>query len=169
MKKILNITDFSTNEENEKMMKYYCDKYNFNGFELIKFDLEKDNAPLKKLIRGYHMRFFPMWLDLYQGKYEMLKEKFKENQEIFYWCGGNTREELIEYYKKELETAEKLEAEYVVFHACYVDDEGSLIYEFQYSDKEVLQNVVELVNEVFGEKKYKFKLLLENLWWPGLD
>ena len=35
MRKILNITDFYTNEENEKMMKYYCDKYNFNGFELI--------------------------------------------------------------------------------------------------------------------------------------
>lgn len=168
MKKILNITDFYTNEENEKMMKYYCDNYNFNGFELIKFDLEKDNSPLKKLIRGYHMRFFPMWLDLYLGKYRMLKEKFKENQEIFYWCGGTTREELIDYYKKELETAEKLEAEYVVFHACYVDGEGSLIYEFQYSDEEVLQNVAKLVNEVFGEKKYKFKLLLENLWWPGL-
>ena len=100
MRKILNITDFYTNEENEKMMKYYCDKYNFNGFELIKFNLEKDNAPLKKLIRGYHMRFFPMWLDLYQGKYEMLKEKFKENQEIFYWCGGTTREELISTIKK---------------------------------------------------------------------
>lgn len=168
MKKILNITDFYTNEENEKMMKYYCDKYNFKGFELIKFDLQKDNASLKYLINGYHMRFFPMWLDIYLGKYKMLKEKFKEKQEIFYWCGGNTREELVNYYKKELETAEKLEVEYVVFHACYVDDEGSLIYEFPYSDKEVLQNVVDLVNEVFGEKKYKFKLLLENLWWPGL-
>ena len=96
MKKILNITDFFTNEENEKMMKYYCSNYNFKGFELIKFDLQKDNIPLKNLITGYHMRFFPMWIDLYLEKYEMLKEKFKEKQEIFYWCGGNCREELIE-------------------------------------------------------------------------
>lgn len=168
MKKILNITDFSTNEENKKMMKYYCDNYKFKGFELIKFDLQKDNTFLKPLIKGYHMRFFPMWLDIYLGKYKILKEKFKEKQEIFYWCGGNSREELIDYYKKELETAEKLEVEYVVFHACYVDDEGSLTYEFSYSDKEVLQNVVDLINEIFEDKKYKFKLLLENLWWPGL-
>ena len=168
MKKILNITDFFTNEENEKMMKYYCSNYNFKGFELIKFDLQKDNIPLKNLITGYHMRFFPMWIDLYLEKYEMLKEKFKEKQEIFYWCGGNSREELIEYYKKELRTAEKLGVEYVVFHACYVDDEGSLVYEFQYSDKEVLQNVAAMLNEIFDEKEYGFKLLLENLWWPGL-
>ncbi len=168
MRKILNITDFSTNEENKKMMKYYCDKYNFKGFELIKFDLQKDNTSLNNLIEGYHMRFFPMWLDVYLGKYEILREKFKEKQEIFYWCGGNSREELIDYYKKELETAEKLEVEYVVFHACYVDDEGSLIYEFPYSDRDVLQNVAALLNDIFEDKKYKFKLLLENLWWPGL-
>lgn len=168
MRKILNITDFSTNEKNKKMMKYYCDKYNFNGFELIKFDLQKDNTSLKDLINGYHMRFFPMWLDIYLEKYEILKEKFKEKQEIFYWCGGNSRERLIDYYKKELETAEKLEAEYVVFHACSIDDEGSLIYEFPYSDRDVLQNVVALLNDIFEDKKYRFKLLLENLWWSGL-
>lgn len=34
MRKILNITDFYTNEENEKMMKYYCDKYNLMALSL---------------------------------------------------------------------------------------------------------------------------------------
>ena len=43
-----------------------------------------------------------------------------------------------------------------------------MTYEFKYSDREVLDSVISLINELFDNEKYTFKLLLENLWWPGL-
>ena len=168
MKKLLNISDFPSNDENLKMMEKYQKKYNFDGFEIIKFDLEKDSSRLKDKIIGYHMRFFPMWLDVYLEKYQMAKEKFPDKMDRFYWCGGDTKEEVIAYYKKDLQRAKELGAEYVVFHACYVDDEGSLTYEFPYTDEEVLEGVASLMNDVFKGEEFQFTLLLENLWWAGL-
>ena len=78
MKKLLNISDFPSDNENLKMMEKYQKKYEFDGFEIIKFDLEKDSSRLKDNIIGYHMRFFPMWLDVYLGKSNMIKEKFPD-------------------------------------------------------------------------------------------
>ena len=168
MKKLLNISDFPSDNENLKMMEKYQKKYAFDGFEIIKFDLEKDSSRLKDKIIGYHMRFFPMWLDVYLEKSNMIKEKFPDKMDRFYWCGGDTKEEVITYYKKDLQRAKELGAEYVVFHACYVDDEGSLTYEFPYTDEEVLEGVASLMNDVFKGEDFQFTLLLENLWWAGL-
>ena len=168
MKKLLNISDFPNDDENLRMMEKYQKKYNFDGFEIIKFDLEKDSSKLKDKIIGYHMRFFPMWLDIYLGKYNMIKEKFSDKMDRFYWCGGDTKEDVITYYKKDLQCAKELGVEYVVFHACYVDDDGSLTYQFPYTDKEVLEGVVSLINDVFKNEDFQFTLLLENLWWAGL-
>ena len=168
MKKLLNISDFPNDDENLRMMEKYQKKYNFDGFEIIKFDLEKDSSKLKDKIIGYHMRFFPMWLDIYLGKYNMIKEKFSDKMDRFYWCGGDSKEDVITYYKKDLQRAKELGVEYVVFHACYVDDDGSLTYQFPYTDKEVLEGVVSLINDVFKNEDFQFTLLLENLWWAGL-
>ena len=168
MKKLLNISDFPNDDENLRMMEKYQKKYNFDGFEIIKFDLEKDSSKLKDKIIGYHMRFFPMWLDIYLGKYNMIKEKFSDKMDRFYWCGGDTKEDVITYYKKDLQRAKELGVEYVVFHACYVDDDGSLTYQFPYTDKEVLEGVVSLINDIFKDEDFQFTLLLENLWWAGL-
>ena len=168
MKKLLNISDFPSDDENLKMMEKYQKKYNFDGFEIIKFDLEKDSSKLKDKIVGYHMRFFPMWMDIYLEKYDMIKETFPDKMDRFYWCGGDTKEEVIAYYKKDLQRAKELGAEYVVFHACYVDDDGSLTYQFPYTDEEILESVASLMNDLFRDEDFQFTLLLENLWWAGL-
>ncbi|WP_294066135.1 TIM barrel protein [uncultured Fusobacterium sp.] len=168
MKKLLNISDFPSDDENLKMMEKYQKKYNFDGFEIIKFDLEKDSSKLKDKIVGYHMRFFPMWMDIYLEKYNMIKEKFPDKMDRFYWCGGDSKEEVIAYYKKDLQRAKELGAEYVVFHACYVDDDGSLTYQFPYTDEEILESVASLMNDLFRDEDFQFTLLLENLWWAGL-
>ena len=55
MYKLLNMADFCSNEELEKDMQYFSEKYGFDGFELIKF-FDGDKSPLKHYIKGYHMR-----------------------------------------------------------------------------------------------------------------
>ena len=141
MYKLLNIADFYSNEELEKDMQYFSEKYGFDGFELIKF-FDGDNSPLKKYIKGYHMRFFPSWMELYLEDFNSLYDELEDEKYFKSLCGGYSKKELIEYYKRELKIAKELEVEYVVFHACNV--------------------------KVTEAMTYDFKLLFENLWWSGL-
>lgn len=167
MYKLLNRSDFSTNDELEKSWEKYSKKYGIDYFELIKYS-DIDNSSLKKKIKGYHLRFFPTWLDLYFYSKEELLLRLGEEKNIRSLCGGITKNEMLEYYKKELERAKELEVEYVVLHACNIDIFEGMTYNFRFSDMEILEKVVEFVNEIFDNEKYNFTLLLENLWWPGL-
>lgn len=167
MYKLLNRSDFSTNDELEKSWEKYSKKYGIDYFELIKYS-DIDNSSLKKKIKGYHLRFFPTWLDLYFYSKEELLLRLGEEKNIRSLCGGITKDEMLEYYKKELERAKELEVEYVVLHACNIDIFEGMTYNFRFSDMEILEKVVEFVNEIFDNEKYNFILLLENLWWPGL-
>ncbi|WP_405353303.1 TIM barrel protein [Fusobacterium vincentii] len=167
MYKLLNMADFYSNEELEKDMKYFSKKYSFDGYELIKF-FDGDNTSLKKYIKGYHMRFFPSWTELYLEDFNSLYDELKDKKYFKSLCGGHSKKELLEYYKRELKIAKKLEVEYVVFHACNVKVTEAMTYDFKYSDKEVLDAVISIINEIFEDGEYNFKLLFENLWWSGL-
>ncbi|WP_338995837.1 sugar phosphate isomerase/epimerase [Fusobacterium animalis] len=167
MYKLLNMADFCSNEEVEKDMQYFSKKYGFDGFELIKF-FDEDNSSLKKYIKGYHMRFFPSWMELYLEDFNLLYAELKDKKYFKSLCGGHSKKELIEYYKRELKIAKELEVEYVVFHACNVKVTEAMTYDFKYSDKEVLDAVISIINEIFEDGEYDFKLLFENLWWSGL-
>jgi len=167
MYKLLNMADFYSNEELEKDMQYFSKKYGFDGFELIKF-FDGDNSSLKKYIKGYHMRFFPSWMELYLEDFNSLYDELKDEKYFKSLCGGHSKKELIEYYKRELKIAKELEVEYVVFHACNVKVTEAMTYDFKYSDKEILNAVISIINEIFEDGEYDFKLLFENLWWSGL-
>ena len=167
MYKLLNIADFCSNEELEKDMQYFSKKYGFDGFELIKF-FNENNSPLKKYIKGYHMRFFPSWMELYLEDFNSLYAELKDKKYFKSLCGGYSKKELIEYYKREIKIAKELEVEYVVFHVCNVKVTEAMTYDFKYSDKEVLNAAISIINKIFEDGEYDFKLLFENLWWSGL-
>ena len=167
MYKLLNMADFYSNEELEKEMKYFSKKYGFDGYELIKFT-DKDESKLKDYFIGYHIRFFPSWMELYLEDFNSLYAELKDKKYFKSLCGGHSKKELIEYYKRELKIAKELEVEYVVFHACNVKVTEAMTYDFKYSDREVLDAVISIINEIFEDGEYDFKLLFENLWWSGL-
>ena len=167
MYKLLNMADFCSNEELEKDMQYFSKKYGFDGFELIKF-FNENNSSLKKYIKGYHMRFFPSWMELYLEDFNSLYDELKDEKYFKSLCGGYSKKELIEYYKRELKIAKELEVEYMVFHACNVKVTEAMTYDFKYSDRKVLNAVISIINEIFEDGEYGFKLLFENLWWSGL-
>jgi len=130
--------------------------------------MQRLTEPLKKYIKGYHMRFFPSWMELYLEDFNSLYDELKDEKYFKSLCGGHSKKELIEYYKRELKIAKELEVEYVVFHACNVKVTEAMTYDFKYSDKEVLNVVISIINEIFEDGEYDFKLLFENLWWSGL-
>lgn len=166
MIKLFNTSDFYSCEKIKEKVEYYKEKYNFDGIELIKFS-ESNNSKIKDYIKGYHLRFFPMWIDLYLDRKDVLKKEIDSLEEYTYLCGGETKDEMLRSYENELELAHKLEVEYVVLHVCNIRLSETYTYKFEYSDEEILYYVSEIINRIM-KSKYKFKLLLENLWWPGL-
>ncbi len=118
-------------------------------------------------VRGLHLMYFPTWLDFWREDKEALIENFGSSERVERYFGGMERELLIDHYKKEFENAKKLGVEYMVFHVSHVNPRDIFTFTHNYTSREVIEAAVELINEVFtGEGP---ALLLENLFWPGLD
>lgn len=81
--------------------------------------------------------------------------------------GGLSRETLLRQYREDLERAERLGAQYVVFHVSDVSMEECFTYRFSHSNDQVITAALELINELLTGKQWTFVFLVENQWWPG--
>ena len=170
MKTLFNITTseddlqrFQGPEDLEKMME------DFDGVELMYFGVDEKKIISPDRVIGLHMHFFPFWVDFWKGNTERLDKEFDTRATWESYYGGNTREAMLQRYKKDLEIAHQYGAEYVVFHVSESTIEEAFTWKYHYSDEEVVDATAELLNELFAEEDGKLTLLLENLWQPGLQ
>lgn len=172
MYKITNMCNYSGTLErfdnDYNKIRDFLNKYNFDGVELIQYGFWNEDSIPKDMIKGLHLRFYPVWIDFWREDKEKLLSKVENEENIEMLYGGLQKDVLIEHYKKELEIAEKIGVGYVVFHVCHIDIDEAYSYNFSYTDEEVIEETANFLNEIFKDTDYSFKLLLENLWWPGL-
>ena len=71
-------------------------------------------------------------------------------------------------YRRDLEFARQMQAEYVVFHASQISEVEATTYHFSHTDTQVVDACCRLVNSLMDGQSYTFLFLLENQWWPGL-
>ena len=71
-------------------------------------------------------------------------------------------------YRRDLEFARQMQAEYVVFHASQISEVEATTYHFSHTDTQVVDACCSLVNSLMDSQEYTFLFLLENQWWPGL-
>lgn len=126
--------------------------YGLDGLEVMpmvfdngKIQLNPEECPLIRpnMVTGVHVCCIGDWMGLEQSV-------------------------LIEHYRKDLEYARNMGAEYVVFHVTQVSDEESFTYQMCHTDEEVIDASCLLINELLDGQDYSFWFLMENLWWPGL-
>lgn len=156
-------------DEDWEEIQSFVSKNKMDGIEIgltIDYDL---NLIPKEIVKGVHLSFYPMWLDFWRGNQEKLSQLFGSKDEIYAYYKGKGPEDIIESYQKQYERAKKLEAKYMVFHVSHVLPEDSFTYQFNYTDKEVMEATIELVNKAFPKDEEGPLLLFENLWWPGLN
>ena len=165
--------NFTTSEDDVDRFKSSADledmlNPHFDGVELMYYRADERQIISKDKVVGYHMQFYPTWLDFWKGNEERLFKEFdsKENWEQYY--GGAGRAVILKRLKKDLHMAHEYDAEYVVFHVSESTVEESFTWEYYYSDEDVVDAAAELLNELFKEEDGKIALLLENLWQPGL-
>lgn len=146
----------------------FVEKNDVDGIELgltLDYPIEKIS---KQLIEGVHLTFYPMWLDFWRQDEERLKQVFKDEAAIEAYYGTLNPKDLVTCYTRQYERAKALEAKYMVFHISHILPEHSFNKAFDYTDEEVMEAALELVNAAFLKEEGGPLLLFENLWWPGL-
>lgn len=155
-------------ENNWSDIEAFILKNNMDGIELgLTIDYDISQIPAH-IIEGVHLSFYPMWLDFWKGDLEKVKAVLGSQEAVEQYYGGYDKQVMIDSYKLQYQRAKALGAKYMVFHISHVLIEDSFTFKYQYSDEEVVQASIELINEVFEEEADGPLLLLENLWWPGL-
>lgn len=118
---------------------------------------------------GYHLAFFPDWLDFWLGDEAALRRKFGTAAVWREFYGGdNGRETLLAFYRDDLERATSWGAQYVVFHVSDVSLTEAYTYRWEHTHEQVLDASAELINCLLGQQNWPFAFLMENQWWSGL-
>lgn len=128
-------------------------------------DIPPDFPP--DLLGGYHLTFFPDWLDFYREDRPALLAKYGSMEAVSRFYGGAGAEVLLDLYRADLARAAALGARYVVFHVSDVSVEEGYTYRWLHEDREVIDASAEILNALLDGRDWPFVLLVENQWWPG--
>lgn len=144
-----------------------CDELGCGGIEAIWGGDDSLDLLPEGLAVGYHLLFYPDWLDFWRGDEAALLRKFGSRDACRSFYGGEGRDTLIRQYRQDLDRARKLNAQYAVFHVSDVSIEEGYTYRWEHSDTEVIDAAAELINAVTDGRTFPFPILVENQWWPG--
>jgi len=143
-----------------------CSEFGCSGVEALWCGT--DMPDIGPLLRGYHLIFYPDWLDFWRGDTAALVKKFGSREAYTSFYGGSGSETLLELFRADVERAERAGARYGVFHVADVSIEEGYSYRWLHSDEEVIDASADLLNALFYKREPPFPILFENQWWPGL-
>lgn len=136
-----------------------------DGLELLTAYSEPDPA-YRGLAEAVHLPYAPDWLAAWEGRPEDLY-----GDDALYFMYGRCREDVASNVARCIEAAASLSPAHGVFHACNADTAEIFRRRYTRDDSHVLAALCELMNEVVGAMpggEPPFRILFENLWWPGL-
>ena len=138
-----------------------------DGLEVIADpdDLAAD-VPLD-LVAGYHLTFYPDWVDFWRQDEKALLGKFHSWEEVEKIYRGRRPEDLMAQFREDLALAQRLKAPYLVFHVSDISLEEGYTYRWLHSDREVLDAAIDFANQLLKGVEPTFDFLVENQWWPG--
>jgi|LGVE01.1.fsa_nt_gb sugar phosphate isomerase/epimerase len=168
---LMNISNF-TGDMNKfngswNQVEQFLDKHQLDGIELIRYQDDYLDKMPNHILKGFHLKYYPTWLEFYQGNWGKACQQCGGEEAALQYFGGSNPQVLVDAFKVEYEKAKELKAEYMVYHVAHVTTEHSFTRQFDYTDDDVLDATVDLVNKSFDTNS-DTSLLFENLWWPGL-
>lgn len=172
MLKLINLSayqyDMDRYNNDYKNVNKFLEENNINAIELFGSQSYSDRLIPKDKIKGVHLMHYPVWLDFWNEDKNKMLEEFSSEEDIINYYGKLDKKVIIDKYREEIKFAEKLNAEYVVFHVSNVRTKHCFNYEFTYTDKEIIDATIDMVNKIFKGLNTNITILFENLWWPGL-
>lgn len=154
--------------EDTQKLEAFLKEFQLDGVEMMLYDSSIDNSSYINQVIGAHLKYWPCWMPLYEKDKQLLNRLYKTPANLKSYYGAPDYEGWLEQIRQNIRAALRLEPEYLVWHVADCTVEEAFSFKFSHNNKEVLQATVEIVKEVINEVPQNVKLLLENLWWPGL-
>ena len=119
MKNIINITTYTEDLDrytDKKDLEAFIDEFGCDGLEVMRV-LEEypDVIPTNRVI-GVHLKFYTSWVDFWKGNWKALLEEFDTKERCMEIYGGDSREAVIQRIRRDMDYAQEVGAQYVVFH-----------------------------------------------------
>ena len=169
MKRTFNLTTYSDDLDRYRdRADLLCALEGFDGVELMHCGEDVRRVVPPEKIVGVHLIFFPYWYDFYTGDLDACCRQLGSLQNIRALYGGDTREALIDAYRRDIARARADGAEYVVFHVSDCGDEELFTLRYRHTSHEIVTAAADLLNTLFPDPDGDLVLLMENLWHPGL-
>ena len=138
-----------------------------DGVEAIADPDDMDDAFPDDIASGYHLTFYPDWLDFWRQDEKKLLRKFGSWEMIDKIYRGTKPEDLLKQFQDDLAYAQRLQVPYMVFHVSDVSLAETYTYRWLHTSKEVLDAAIEFINILLKDAAPTFDFLVENQWWPG--
>ena len=142
--------------------------FGLDGLEVLEAGPDEQGLIHPDDVLGVHLRYYSGWMDLWTGNQTRLLQEFQTPEAWYGVYGGNDRQALIDAYRQNIRFANTLQPKYLVFHVSECTMEESMRRQYHYTDEEVCDAAIELLNAVVPEIEGEPWLLLENLWYSGL-
>ena len=140
-----------------------------DGIELLTGYFHPD-LDFKGIAKGVHLPYATDWYSVWVGDTGYIDRVKAEN--IRYRSYGRNRNEMAEALRDAVAYASSVSPAYGVLHASNVRMNEVMGFSYTDGDNEVVSAVADLLNaaaERFPGGEPPFRIVLENLWWPGLS
>lgn len=138
-----------------------------DGLELLLYEDGLPAALPQGSLLGVHLTYFPSWVPFWRSDVARLESDYGSLSAAHEAFGCRDRTGLARLYRRQLDLAARLNAEYVVFHVAEASPQETVSYKFRYSSEQVIQSALEVIGMVLAGRDDPFYFLVENLWWPG--
>lgn len=140
----------------------------FDGVELMDCGGGLGDILRPEDVVGLHMSCPYCWLDFWNGDRQRCAAEFGSWENACTVFGGDTRQALVDRFRRDLALAKKYGAEYMVFHVADSTSCETLTGRYAHCDEEVINAACDWINTAMDGETDGPLLLLENLWEPGL-
>ena len=136
-----------------------------DGLELLTSfeEVPQCYAPLTETV---HLPYAPDWLAAWEDRpYDT------DDKTALFLMYGKSREELLDSVARSIRMAEPLRPGHGVMHACNADLPCVRKHGASREDAYVIEQFCDMMNQVaerFPGGEPPFKIVFENLWWPGM-
>ena len=148
-------------------LRQHCARMGLDGLEGIWNGLNFPEDVPSGLFTGYHLTFWPDWVDFWRQDQKALSSKLGPDELIRSLYGGLKPEDMLEQYRQDIARAVRLGAKYLVFHVSDVSIEEGYTYRWQHTHDEVIDAALEVIRCLLPHIPEDVDFLVENQWWPG--
>jgi hypothetical protein len=172
MLQLVNLSNYASDLElihnSPECLQAFLNHHHLDGLEMMFCNSWDPRVHKKHWVQGVHLRFWPSWMDFWRGDKEELLRQFGSDEQIIGCYGALTPEGWLNVYRNNIREARLAGAKYVVFHVSQTRIPELFNWQFSYSDQQIIEATLEVVNELVADIPQDMELLFENLWWPGL-